>query len=67
MVFGQKLVKVRNEKKMSQNCLEGKCGIRREYISNIENGRLLNPSLKTIRRIAEAFDIPISEFLEGVD
>lgn len=67
MEFGKKLVKVRKEKNLSQKDLEKKSEIKREYISKIENGKLPNPSLQTIRKIAKAFDMSFSEFFEGVD
>jgi transcriptional regulator with XRE-family HTH domain len=67
MKFGERLSKIRKEEKQSQQQVGDKAGVKREYLCKIETGILSNPSLKTIKRIAKAFDISLSELFVGVD
>jgi len=58
--FGQRVRKLRTEKRMSQLQLSQESGLDLTTINEIENGNR-EPMLRTISRIAKAFNITISE------
>jgi len=51
----------RLQKGLSQGDIEKKTGLLRCYLSRVENGHTI-PSLDTLSKIAQALDIPISQF-----
>ena len=51
-------------KKLSQEQLAEACGVSRQTVARWERGDRA-PSLSSLERIAEAFSIPLSEFLTG--
>lgn len=53
----------RQTRKLTQVKLSKKCGIKQEYISQLENGKR-NPNLNTIRKIAKALDCDYRIFLD---
>ena len=58
MIIAQRLRRLRIAKKLSQGDLERKTGLRRQYISRLENGRT-TPSVSTLERLAGAFGMPV--------
>ena len=65
MSIGTRIIQVRTEKSMNQRELSQRSGIASSYLSRIENRRL-EPRPKTLRRIAAALEVPLSElFREG--
>lgn len=63
MSIGTRLLQLRNQKGLSQRQLSQRCGLASSYLSRIENRRL-EPRPKTLRRIAAALGVPISELFE---
>ncbi len=61
--LGENLRKLRLKKDMSQGDLATALNVDRAYISNIENGRM-NPTLRTLERIAKALGISSSKLLK---
>lgn len=61
--FGENLKKIRLEKKMSQGDICRTLGVDRGYISNLETGKR-NPTLLTIKRIADALGVPVDRLLK---
>lgn len=61
--FGQKVKKIREQKKMSQMALAQKAGLDLTTINEIEKGNR-DPMLKTIWKIANALDIKISQVFD---
>jgi len=51
----------RLQKGLSQGDIEKKTGLLRCYLSRVENGHTI-PSLDTLSKIAQALDVPISQF-----
>ncbi|HTJ30070.1 MAG TPA: helix-turn-helix transcriptional regulator [Acidobacteriaceae bacterium] len=51
----------RLQKGLSQGDIEKKTGLLRCYLSRVENGHTV-PSLDTLAKIAQALDVPISQF-----
>ncbi len=55
--------KLRLERGMTQGDICRATGLERSYVSSLERGRIQNPRLKMIYRIASAFDMTCSEFI----
>ena len=67
MIIGNRLRKLREERKLSQGDIEKRTGLLRCYISRVENGHTV-PSLETLERLASALEIPLyALFYEGED
>ena len=56
-----KLKEKRKEVGLSQVQLSLKTGLTKGYISDLETGRRVNPSLETMKKIAEALKCNISD------
>jgi transcriptional regulator with XRE-family HTH domain len=63
--FGKVLLELRTEKGISQQELADNCELERAHISRIERA-LLQPSLTTIFRLSEYFQVTPSELLHKV-
>jgi len=63
MSIGTRVMQIRNQKGVSQRELSERSGIAGSYLSRIEN-RHLEPRPKTLRRIAEALEVPVAEFFQ---
>jgi len=63
MSLGTRIMQFRNQKRMSQRQLSECTGIASSYLSRIENRRL-EPRPKTLRKIAEALGVPVSELFQ---
>ena len=65
MVMGERLRKLREQKKMSQGDVEKKTGLLRCYISRVENGHTV-PAVQTLEKLARAFEVPMYKlFYDG--
>jgi XRE family transcriptional regulator, regulator of sulfur utilization len=60
--FGDALRELREERGLSQEAAALSCGIDRSYFGKIERGEK-NPTLDTLRKIADAFDTQPSALL----
>jgi transcriptional regulator with XRE-family HTH domain len=58
MDVGQKVKLLREQKKMSQGDIEKRTGLRRCYISRVENGHTV-PSVDTLEKMARALEVPM--------
>jgi len=63
MSIGTRVMQIRNQKGVSQRELSERSGIAGSYLSRIEN-RHLEPRPKTLRKIAEALEVPVAEFFQ---
>jgi transcriptional regulator with XRE-family HTH domain len=63
--LGQRIKHLRKNKGLTQFDLEKKTGIKREYLSKLENDELNNPTFSTLLKICEGIGIPINELLSG--
>lgn len=61
MKIGTTIRAFRLQKGLSQGDIEKKTGLLRCYLSRVENGHTV-PSLDTLSKIAQALDLPISQF-----
>lgn len=60
--FGQKVRKVRLQKKMSQGDIARILGVHRTYISGLERGAR-NPSLLTVQKVAKALAVNVNKLI----
>ena len=63
--FGQRVRKLREAAKWSQEELAEHCGLHRTYVGAIERGER-NLALLNIRKIARAFNLALSKLVEGL-
>ena len=54
---------LRKKRGLSQGNLFDLTGLKESYISKLENGHI-KPTVETIAKLAEAFGLSVSEFLE---
>lgn len=67
MVIADRLRVLRGEKKLSQGDIEKRTGLRRCYISRVENGHTV-PSIETLEKFARALEVPMHQlFYDGED
>jgi transcriptional regulator with XRE-family HTH domain len=65
-LVGLNLVRLRNERGLTQEAFSEISGMTQGYISDVENGRR-NPTVMTLHQIAESLDVHASEMLRPVD
>jgi transcriptional regulator with XRE-family HTH domain len=61
--LGKNLKQIRTQKGMTQGDIVRALGVSRSFVSNIENGKT-NPTLSTIKRIADALDVSVDRLLK---
>jgi len=61
--LGQNLKRIRAKKGMSQGDISRALDVHRAYVSGIENGKR-NPTLTTIKKLADALGVSVSELLK---
>lgn len=62
-----KLVKALENKKWSAYKLWKVSGVSQSVISDIINGKVKNPTVKTLSKIADALGVSVNEFFDGED
>ena len=62
MTFGQKVKEIRKKKNLSQQQLGQIMGIKQQTVAQYEKA-IDQPKLSTVRKIAEALDVTISELV----
>ena len=60
--IGERIIKLRTQKGLSQSDLARACNKDRQAIEKIENGRV-NPTLYTLLEISEALQVPLSDLV----
>ena len=58
MMLGTRLKEIREEKKLSQGDIERVSGLKRCYVSRVENGHTV-PAVETLEKLARALDVPM--------
>jgi len=61
--IGSRIIQIRNQKDISQRVLGERSGLASSYLSRVENRRV-EPGPKTLRKIADALGVPMSELFE---
>jgi transcriptional regulator with XRE-family HTH domain len=65
MVIGERVHSLRVAKKMTQQDIEDRTGLKRCYLSRVENGNTV-PSIHTVEKLAAALEVPMYRlFYEG--
>jgi transcriptional regulator with XRE-family HTH domain len=54
---------LRQAKGLSQRALAARVGVTAAYITMLERGKKTNPSLPTLRKLAKALSVPVTELL----
>jgi len=62
--IGEKIRKLRQRKKMSQDRLSKKADLALNTIVKIETGENPNPTFETLQKIAKALDIPLEKLIK---
>lgn len=57
--FGSKIRKIRKEKRLTLEKLSSMCGVDRTYISKIESGKIKNPYVPTLEKIASGLLVDV--------
>jgi transcriptional regulator with XRE-family HTH domain len=63
--FGQRVRKLRKQRNWKLVELSVETGLGRVFLSNLENGKH-EPKLGTIKRLADAFGVTVSQLLRGM-
>ena len=63
--IGPVIKELRVSRRLTQEQMERRTGIKREYLSKIETGGLPNITLKTLVKITDALDISLSSFFRN--
>jgi transcriptional regulator with XRE-family HTH domain len=58
------LKRLREDEGMSQAELARKANVAQGYISDLEAGTKTNPGIETLKKIARALGVPVTEMLE---
>ncbi len=61
--LGKHIKTLRNKQHLSQAQLSQRSGIKREYISYLERGKLKNPTLNTLNKIASGLGVPLEKLV----
>lgn len=64
MLKHQVISKTRNKLGLSQSDLSRLTGIRVDMLSRLENGKQINPTLRTLELLAHALQIPVSALID---
>lgn len=62
-MIGEKIKKLRQEKKMSISELAEKAGVAKSYLSSIERSLQTNPSIQFIEKISSVLGVPVNELI----
>lgn len=70
--FGERLRRLRRDRRLTQVQLADKLGTDASYVARLETGRIGNPGLESMRRLAEVLGISLHELTgdsptEGMD
>ncbi len=58
-LIGSRIQKVRKQRGITQESLAEKAGVPYPTLIKIENGQVKNPTIKTVKKIAEALGVTI--------
>ena len=61
MVISERLRAIREQKALSQGDIEERTGLRRCYVSRVENGHTV-PGIETLEKLARALEVPLYQF-----
>lgn len=56
--------RIRQDKGIKQKDLAAECGIRQATLSDIERGKITNPRIDTLRKIAEKLGVSVDALID---
>ena len=62
--FSTKLRSLREAKGLTQGELGDRAGLHRVYVTKLETGAETNPTLDTLKSLAQALGVPVTRLLE---
>ncbi|WP_421382023.1 helix-turn-helix domain-containing protein [Bacillus salacetis] len=62
-MIGERVKKLRQERKMSMTELADKAGVAKSYLSSIERNLQKNPSVQFLEKISKALNVPVDSLL----
>ncbi|MCK1994443.1 helix-turn-helix domain-containing protein [Peribacillus muralis] len=62
-MIGERVKKLREEKKMSMTELADKAGVAKSYLSSLERNLQTNPSIQFLEKISVVLNIPVDALL----
>lgn len=62
---GGRIRTLRSERQMTLDVLANAAGLSKGLLSKLENNEDANPSLDTLQKIADAFDLPLSDLIDS--
>ncbi len=62
-MIGDRVKRIRKEKKMSMTELAEKAGVAKSYLSSLERNIQVNPSVQFLEKIASVLNIPLDALL----
>lgn len=62
-VIGERVKKLRQEKKMSLSVLAEQAGVAKSYLSSLERNLQTNPSIQFLEKIAAVLNIPVDQLI----
>lgn len=62
-MIGEKIKRLRTEKKMSISELAERAGVAKSYLSSIERNLQSNPSIQFMEKISDVLDVTVNELL----
>ena len=62
--FGMVLKRLREARGLTQQALADKAKVTDAYIAMLETGVRTNPTIDTLKRLAKALKVPVTELLE---
>lgn len=66
-MIGERIKKLRLQRKMSLSELAEKAGVAKSYLSSIERNLQSNPSIQFLEKISSVFNVSIHYFVHGND
>ena len=66
MTVGEKIRRLRKQKKLSQEALAGEAGINSNHLSRLERG-LFKPSIEVLKKLAQALEVSVDSLLSEED
>jgi XRE family transcriptional regulator of biofilm formation len=62
-MIGDRVKKIRLEKKMSLSELAGKAGVAKSYLSSLERNLQRNPSIQFLEKISSVLNVPVDHLI----
>ena len=64
-MIGEKIKRLRKEKKMSISELAEKAGVAKSYLSSIERNLQTNPSIQFIEKVSAVLNVSVNELIQS--